>query len=101
MVCLPASIRAGHHWGYVGVDGDKVYGTALLPTAPRTVSGRHLSDETYRSQQPVVTSRALFRVDIESGQTAWIYRRGAIINTTIVVDDGLICLIEGLLFGRY
>lgn len=91
---LPESIREGHHWGYVGVDETIVYGSAMLPTAPRTNPGRHLSDQTYRSEQPIVTSRAFFRAHTESDEVDWIYERGVIIHPTITIHGGLVCFIE-------
>lgn len=91
---LPDAIEDGHHWGYVGVAGDRLFGTSMLSTASRTTPGRHLSDQTYRSEQPTVTSRSLFQIDLTSGDVRWLYDHGVILNTTIAIQDDLVCFIE-------
>lgn len=91
---LPGKLEREAHWGYVGVDGDTLYASALLPSAPRTVPGRHIADETYRSVRPIVTSRALFRTSLEGEGTDWVHARGAILNPTITVHGGRVCFLE-------
>ena len=81
-------------WGYVGLWNDRLFGTVQFPTASRQTPSRHQIDIDYLSNQPVVTGRAFFCMDPESGDRTWKYQRGVIVNPTITIADGRIYFIE-------
>ena len=93
-IALPKIVRGGRHWGYVGIDGNALYGSAVLPSAPRTEPGRGLADLSYRSGRPIVTSQAIFRMSAKSGELSWLRETGAILNPTITVADGNVYFVE-------
>lgn len=91
---LPARIRRGMHWGFVGIDGNTVYGTAFLPTASHTEATRRHIDLSYNTYQPTSTSKAIFRHDMDCERTRWVYQVGSILNTTICIHEGQITFVE-------
>lgn len=91
---LPAQIRDGHHWGYVGLEGDAIYATAMLPSASYTTPGRSLADQSYRSERPHATSKAIFRIDARTGRSTWFRDGGIVVNSTVTVHRGTVCFVE-------
>ena len=94
---LPARHAEGREWGYVGREGDKVFGTSVKAGSSYTAFWGH--DAWYdRRDGPgthKVCSDAIFaREASRTGQLAWTYACGAVINTTIAVGDGRVYFVE-------
>ena len=72
-------------WGYLGVVGDVLVGSAVKPGSSRRSQSRLIdTTETYYDEVPVVGSDALFGLDARSGKPLWTYQPvGLILNATI------------------
>jgi len=72
-------------WGYLGVVGDVLVGSAVKPGSSRRSQSRLIdTTETYYDEVPVVGSDALFGLDTRSGKPLWTYEPpGLILNATI------------------
>ncbi|NLF18202.1 MAG: PQQ-binding-like beta-propeller repeat protein [Lentisphaerae bacterium] len=84
------------HWGYIAVIDDLVLGSATPPEAKLIPTIKADYGVVWYHHQPVITSRALFALRRTDGTTAWTYTppRGAILNATLTVLDGLLCFVE-------
>jgi outer membrane protein assembly factor BamB len=82
------------HWGYLGVQDSKLYGSFMKPDAARTSASRSGIDEDYRSEQPLVTSRGLLCWDLDQETLDWSYSDGLILHPTITVHDGTVYFLE-------
>jgi outer membrane protein assembly factor BamB len=81
-------------WGYVGIDGDDLYGSMMHPNAARLKPSRELIDADYRSHQPAVTSHTFFKCSAATGAIAWQHRGGAIVHATITIGGGRVYFVE-------
>ncbi len=84
-------------WGYLASVGNHLYGSTTAPGASRRGHSREtIVEGTYFDFRPLVCSDSLFCVDRHSGQQHWHYpaKRGAIINSTITVGDGVLMFVE-------
>ncbi|MCZ6539858.1 MAG: methyltransferase domain-containing protein, partial [Chloroflexi bacterium] len=87
-----------HDWGYVANAGDRLFGTSVKKGATyldfwgseRWNDGRGTTGDGTDK----VCSDELFACDKHSGKTAWVYRDGVIINSTIAIGDGRVCFVE-------
>lgn len=85
------------HWGYLAVDGDKVFGTGQVEHA--SLIGNSLAHvyESYYDHRPIATGRYLFAMDRHNGDLLWTYRRtqgSAVINPCIVIGGDYLYFIE-------
>jgi len=84
----------GLHWGWVALDGNALYGSAESAGAPRTQKEYELVDLDYRSERPLVCSRAVFRSS-GNGKTAWIREvPGLLVNPTLAAESGRVYAVE-------
>lgn len=81
-------------WGYVGVLGERLFGTTQRTNAARREATYKAVDDAYLNRQPMVTSDQLFAIDRASGRRQWSYSKGAIINATITITDDSVCFFE-------
>lgn len=96
---IPGGDGYRYDWGYVSAYGKLLIGTAQKTGAsfsnldfrgsPR--NGSFLLENDFRD---VIASERLFAIDSETGETAWEYRGGTIMNNTIVRGDGTIYFAE-------
>ncbi len=66
----------------------------MLAGAARTRPSRELIDRDYNNDRPLVTSRMLFRYDVEQAKTRWSYQHGVIMHPTITIGDGRVYFVE-------
>lgn len=83
------------HWGYTVLRERALFGTAQRATASRTVPSYEQIDADYNHDQPLVTGRAVFRLDPESGRTVWLRERGVILNPTLALAGPRVYFVEG------
>jgi hypothetical protein len=82
------------HWGYVATADDALFGSIQKPTAARQEASRHAIDAAYWSRQPLVTSEAVFRLDLQESQARWSHGKGAIVDTTITLFEDSMFFLE-------
>ncbi len=78
-------------WGYVAQYGDAVYATTMKSTAPRTAADTPTRytfvNNDYNSERPLVTARAITKLD-RNGTLLWTYSgTGVIAHGSIAVDE--------------
>ncbi|MCC7336182.1 MAG: PQQ-binding-like beta-propeller repeat protein [Pirellulaceae bacterium] len=78
-------------WGYVAQFGDSIYATRMKPTAPRTAQDTPTRytfvNNDYNSERPLVTARAVSKLD-GSGAMLWSYEgQGVIAHGSLAVDE--------------
>ncbi len=81
-------------WGYLACVGNRLIGSATKPGAAYLGDRGEWYEYFRDSEIARVTSHRLFVMDRHSGERAWNYQRGAIINSTITITDGVIYFIE-------
>jgi outer membrane protein assembly factor BamB len=84
-------------WGYVGVVGDVLLGSAVKPGSSRRTQSQKIDQtQTYYDFVPVVGSDYLFGFEHRTGKHLWTYRPqgGLILNTTLAVGAGTVFLVE-------
>lgn len=81
-------------WGYLACVGDRLIGTAIKPGSAYLGDRGEWYEDFRDTQIARVTSHRLFVRDRHSGEPAWEYERGAIINSTITVADDVIYFVE-------
>jgi outer membrane protein assembly factor BamB len=91
----------GLEWGYVGISGDKLYGSAQLDGAHYTNiwggGGAGWYDAKSGSVTKQVCSRYVFADDKETGERIWTDdrpERGIAINSTITMGGGRLYFVE-------
>ncbi len=83
-----------YDWGYVSVTKDWLIGSR------QKTGGAYLGDdgEWYEDYAPDqvsrVTSDRLFAYEPATGKLKWTYQRGAILNSTITIADGMVLFLE-------
>jgi outer membrane protein assembly factor BamB len=87
---------AGREWGYVAVDGDTLFGTAVRPGASRRTQSREVAGtETYWDFVPAVCSDRLFAMDRKTGEVRWSHApKGLVPNPTFTIQGGRVYLVE-------
>ncbi len=82
-----------YHWGYVARVGGLLLGTSVSADAP--FSSFWGDDGWYDGWEAnKVCSDTLFALNPATGETAWTYRRGRIIHSSIAADDRHIYFVE-------
>jgi len=91
----------GLEWGYAGISGDNLYGSAQLDGAHYTNiwggSGTGWYDSTSGNVTYKVCSKYVFANDKSTGSRVWTDdrpERGAIINSTITIGGGRVYFVE-------
>ncbi|MDP6634192.1 MAG: PQQ-binding-like beta-propeller repeat protein [Phycisphaerae bacterium] len=87
---------ATHDWGYVARAGRKLYGSTVKARSSYTDFWKKVSWYDQRSGYGTwkICSDELFAVDLPAGKTAWTYRGGLIVNTTITIGGGKVYFSE-------
>jgi len=84
-------------WGYVGIVGDTIVGSAAREgSSRRSQSHRIDRTETYYDFVPLVCSETLFAFDRTTGKSRWSYtpKDGAILNPTIAIGGSAVFFLE-------
>ncbi|HUS46598.1 MAG TPA: PQQ-binding-like beta-propeller repeat protein [Phycisphaerae bacterium] len=90
---VPGSRGGAYDWGYVGRHGNYLIGSA--ERAGSAYMGYWGGGGWYDSRDTTkVCSDNLFAIEKSSGQRAWTYTGGAIINSTITAAEGCVYFIE-------
>ncbi len=104
-VSIPENVGAENEsetvWGYVAQYDDAVYATTMKSTAPRTAADTPTRytfvNNDYNSERPLITARAIAKLD-RSGTLLWTYSgTGVIAHGSIAVDEDQqrMILVEG------
>ncbi len=81
-------------WGFLSVAGDQIIGSRVKRDSRYQGDDGEWYEDYHQDQVSRVTSEALFGLDRKEGSRRWIYRGGAILNSTITLGDGMIFFIE-------
>jgi outer membrane protein assembly factor BamB len=84
----------GNDWGYLNCIDDQLFGTGQRQGASFNRLAKATVNLLEGDFRPVMVSEYLFSVDRHSGKKLWTYRKGAIMNNAIAIDDGRIYFIE-------
>ncbi|MCA9447423.1 MAG: PQQ-binding-like beta-propeller repeat protein, partial [Candidatus Omnitrophica bacterium] len=82
-----------YDWGYIADGGTHVLGSAVRHGGLYIGADGEWYDKPNQESEKV-TSDNLFAIDPESGEVAWVYEKGRIINPTIAAGDGSVYFIE-------
>jgi len=83
-----------HDWGYLNCVGDALFGTGHRAGASFSRLAKATVNMLEGDHRPVICSEYLFCVDRHTGKKRWTYRKGAILNNGITIDEGRVYLIE-------
>jgi len=86
--------KGPHDWGYLNCVGDRLFGTGQKPGASFSRLAKATVNLLEGDHRPVICSEYLFCVDRHTGKKRWAYRKGAILNNAVTIDDGRVYLIE-------
>jgi len=81
-------------WSYVAAGRDLLVGSRVKTEGAYLGDDGEWYEEFAPDQVNRVTSDRLFALDPQSGKTLWEYARGAILNSTITLGDGMILFLE-------
>lgn len=81
-------------WGYVAVVEQHLIGSRVKQEARYQGDDGEWFEDYHPDQVSRVVSETLFGIDLKSSAHRWSYRRGAILNSTITIGDGMIFFIE-------
>ena len=85
---------SAYDWGYVAVNGNVLYGSAVRPGGIFIGADGEWYDKSNEESHKVVSER-LFALDRKTGKRLWSYRGGgAVINATVCMGDGQVYMIE-------
>jgi outer membrane protein assembly factor BamB len=96
---VPAVSDRASDWGYLHCTDNQIIGSAQRQGASFRAlgfrgdpnNGSALLEGDFRQ---VIISHALFSLDPRTSETTWVYRNGAIMNSTIAVGEGRIYFVE-------
>ncbi|NQV35400.1 MAG: PQQ-binding-like beta-propeller repeat protein [Phycisphaeraceae bacterium] len=94
---IPDAIKhATHHWGYLGVYKNTLYGSSVKKgaTYKEFWGGVMWYDKPTGLGTGKVISDDIFACDPKTGKKRWLYARGSIINTTITIANNAVYFIE-------
>jgi outer membrane protein assembly factor BamB len=86
--------EAEREWGYLGVVGDALVGSAVKPGSAYIGDDGEWYDGNAVGEVAVVTSDALFAMDRHTGERKWSYDGGTVMNSTITIADGQVFFVE-------
>lgn len=93
----PAADAQPTEWGYLARAADLVLGSVRR----QGTTYRQITREAQLDTAPVwypnmkfATSRALFALDCDTGQTRWTHSAGRVIDPTLTVVDGRVCFLD-------
>ena len=91
-------------WGYVGIDGNLLFGSEQIAGASRITTeyhglGKAGNQISRKNNQPTVTSRALFCRDRNTGELLWTYDdSNSLGNNEFVIANPTICVAEDAVY---
>jgi outer membrane protein assembly factor BamB len=91
---VPEGESAKYQWAYLSATGSKLIGSRVKKGELYLGDGGEWYEKHETSSISRVTSDRLFGVDLKSGERAWTYEGGAIVNSTITIGDRVIYFIE-------
>ena len=83
-----------HDWAYLAAVDGMLIGSRVKRGAVYLGDDGQWFENFEAGDISRVTSDRLFGVDSMSGERAWVYRGGAIVNSTITIGDGVVYFIE-------
>jgi hypothetical protein len=83
-----------YDWGYLAVSKDWLIGSRQKSGATYLGDDGEWYEDFATDQISRVTSDRLFSYDPANGKLRWTYQRGAILNSTITIADGMILFLE-------
>lgn len=89
----PGEDGTGRDWGYVALVGEKLLGSTVRQGGIFIGADGEWYDRPDEESDKVV-SDSIFAVDRTSGEERWTYKKGLIINSTIVHGDGHLHFVE-------
>ncbi|MCX7047818.1 MAG: PQQ-binding-like beta-propeller repeat protein [Candidatus Sumerlaeota bacterium] len=91
----PPDARSGEEWGYLALDGDRLFGSVAQPGANVRRQDKSVEKMVWGNFQPVVTSLRLFCLGASDGAARWTYQpTGAVINPTLAAAGGRLYFVE-------
>ncbi len=81
-------------WGYLATVKDTLIGSSVKSGSRYLGDDGQWFEEFHTEDVSRVTSTRLFGLNRHSGEQAWVYEGGAIINSTITIGDGEIYFLE-------
>lgn len=90
------AIDSNYDWGYLGIVGDLLIGSAVKKGAAYTGDDGEWYEDINSNETSRVTSQFIFALDRHTGEKRWVYENGTIINSTITIGDGTIYMIESM-----
>ena len=92
----------GRHWGYVAIDGDRLFGSEQIPfasyLAAKTGRGAEGNQLGRGDNRMLITSKALFCRDAGTGKLLWTYsaegNKAVIANPTVCIGGGGVYFFE-------
>lgn len=92
---LPGTkLNAQVEWGFLAVSGGQLVGSRVKSQSRYQGDDGEWYEEYQPDQVSRVVSDVLFALNPADGQLRWEYRRGAILNSTITIGDGMVFFIE-------
>ena len=88
--------ESAYEWSYVAREGDQLFASSAKPGSTYTDYWGKASwyDATQGPGTYKVCSERFFALDAKSGDVAWSYEGGKIVNTTIAIGDGTVYFVE-------
>ena len=83
-----------HFWGYVAYRDDLLLGSGCQPGAAYTETSRVADSALWYQNMKLVASDYVFALQRATGETAWLYQSGLIINSTITIGGGCVYFVE-------
>jgi len=86
------SARRPMEWGFVAREGELLIGSSTAAGSAFTEfwGGEFWYDEKVGEHSKKVCSDSLFATNVTSGEIAWSYEGGLIVNSTITITDGVV-----------
>jgi outer membrane protein assembly factor BamB len=82
------------HWGYLAYVDDLLFGSGRKPGASYTATSYQADLQLWYQGVKLVSSEYVFGMDRETGEVAWTYQSGLIVNTTITIGGGRMYFVE-------
>lgn len=96
-LALPAEDAEKRHWGYIAsvdAEGGSVIGTAVEKKAAYDEMSYDGDLLLWYDSMEIVMGKSLFALNRQDGSLRWVYRNGAILNTTIAIGPKQVYFFE-------
>jgi len=91
---LRFSAPEGRNWGYMGVIGNHLLGSAVKPKSAYIADEGEWYDSTKAPEIARLASDSLFSFNRHTGKREWNYKGGLVMNSTITIADGVVYFVE-------